>query len=41
MLQKTLVNSLHLYMKNIWKESWRNTCIKDLETQGQNHKEMQ
>lgn len=34
---KITVNWLNLYMKNIW----RNTYVKGLETEGQNHKEIQ
>lgn len=41
MLTKMIVNSLNLYMKNLWKETWRNTYIKALEIgKGQNHKEI-
>lgn len=36
-----IVNWLNIYMKNIWKETWRNTYVKALETgEGQNHKEI-
>lgn len=39
---KMIVNWLNLYMKNIWKEAWRNTYVKALETgEDQNHKEIQ